>query len=159
MEQRCDKEPLSEHVIRNYHALVFSDHRSAGSYRKHDIFMDGSAIRRRPAFKVPTAMSALNSNLERIQQNLDTSGAREVEALIRYSAEIHYEIGLIHPFEDANGRVARLAMNHFLRRYGAGYVIYPPMHKSNALWEALQEAHQGRKDRLYLLAAESYIPL
>lgn len=66
--------------------------------------------------------------------------------------DLYQRLGLIHPFSDANGRVARLAMNHLMRRYGLGYVVLPPLDEPGPLWEALQEAHKGHHAQLLEVA-------
>ena len=48
---------------------------------------------------------------------------------VEYAAEIHHKLVMIHPFEDGNGRVARLLMNHALLRAGYPPVIVPPAFK------------------------------
>ena len=40
---------------------------------------------------------------------------------------------VIHPFSDGNGRVARLALNHLMRRYGQPYLVLPPLNESPPL--------------------------
>jgi len=145
LEANCRERALQEEVVRHYHKLVFMKSSSeAGSYRKHDIEIERSAIRRKPGQKVPSGMKALDSWLRTCQEACDAMKPRDEERVLKLAVETHHKIGLIHPFVDANGRVARLAMNHLLRRYGLGYVIYPALSESPAFWDALQEAHNGR---------------
>ena len=71
---------------------------------------------------------------------------------MRAAVDLYQRLGFIHPFADGNGRVARLAMNHLLRRYGQGYVVFPPLSEAPDLMEALQEAHKSRLEPLLALA-------
>ncbi|MEK7518014.1 MAG: Fic family protein [Patescibacteria group bacterium] len=65
----------------------------------------------------------------------------------------HYEITRIHPFDDCNGRVARLLLNLILMQAG-----YPPlvikMEERRAYLEYLEKADKGDKEPFYLFIAE-----
>lgn len=152
LESHSRRQPLGEHEIRQYHKMICKDCDHAGIYRKHDILMEQSAVRRRPPQKVPSSMRELGLWLARVQRRFDEMGRPNEDDVLRTAVETHHKIGLIHAFADGNGRVARLSMNHLLRRYGLGYVVYPPLNESQEFWDALQEAHHGMLDPLVIVA-------
>lgn len=155
LEANCKSRPLGEAVVRQYHKLIYSgDARGLGEYRKHEIVMADSAIKKRPAQKVLPAMMAFDAKLSAEQKRLDGQPEPDHSELIQLAVLVHHQLGLIHPFTDANGRVARLSMNHLLRRYEMGYVIYPPLGESDTMWQALQSAHRGDTAALIAFAKE-----
>lgn len=58
------------------------------------------------------------------------------------AAEFHYRFIRIHPFDDGNGRAARILMNFILMKYGFPPVIIKTQDKSNYL-SALRQADSG----------------
>lgn len=72
---------------------------------------------------------------------------------VELASIIHYEITRIHPFDDCNGRVARLLLNLILMRTG-----YPPivikMEERRVYLEALEKADKDDKESFYLFIAE-----
>jgi Fic family protein len=58
------------------------------------------------------------------------------------AAQLHYDFIRIHPFDDGNGRVARLLMNYDLIRNGYPPVVIPSQEKEKYL-VALQKADTG----------------
>ncbi|MCY4047652.1 MAG: Fic family protein [Candidatus Dadabacteria bacterium] len=73
-----------------------------------------------------------------------------------FLAELHHRFILIHPFDDGNGRIARLWMNYALVRLG-----YPPMvirseDKEN-YFAALQKADGGDMDALAVYLGNTLI--
>jgi Fic family protein len=93
-------------------------------------------------------MKHLDVRLRDEQRGFDERKPFSATGILETAVDLYQRLGLIHPFPDANGRVARLAMNHVLRRYCLGYVILPPLSEPGPLWPALQEAHKGRLDSL-----------
>lgn len=92
--------------------------------------------------------------------------AGEMEKLVRYlereegkqhtvelAASSHYDLTRIHPFDDCNGRMARLLLNLILMR---GH--YPPivikMEERRAYLTSLEKADQGDREPFYLFVAE-----
>lgn len=61
---------------------------------------------------------------------------------VTFAAKLHHEFVVIHPFDDGNGRVARLLVNYTLLRNGYLPVIVPTEDKKNYL-AALQQADSG----------------
>jgi Fic family protein len=61
---------------------------------------------------------------------------------ILLAAEFHYRFIRIHPFDDGNGRAARILMNFILMKYGFPPVIIKTQDKSNYL-SALRQADSG----------------
>ena len=59
---------------------------------------------------------------------------------ILLAAEFHYRFVLIHPFDDGNGRLARLLMNFILMKYGFPPVIIKNEDKDNYI-AALEQAN------------------
>jgi Fic family protein len=155
LEENCRQRPLGEEVLRDYHRRVYQGAGGhAGEYRKGRISVIGSSIPRPASERIPALMKQLDLKLVEQQKAFDTATPVDEAALLKAAVDLYQRIGLIHPFADANGRVARLAMNHLLRRYGMAYVIYPPLSEVPELMGALQEAHLGRPELLAALASK-----
>jgi fido (protein-threonine AMPylation protein) len=153
LETHCRERPLSEQVIRDYHRMIYNGGAEpAGEYRRGRISVIGSTIPRPRPEKVPTLMKQLNLKLEDVQRKFDPMNRVDESAVLIFAVNHYQRIGLIHPFADANGRVARLAMNHLLRRYEMGFVILPPLSEAPELFDALQLAHAGNLGRLLEIA-------
>lgn len=124
-----------------YHRLVCGASDGSGSYRKQAITVKDRVFRRPAHGLVAPLMSKLDGRLIESQATLDKAPAPD--SVIRVATMVHQRIAFIHPFNDGNGRVARLAMNHLLRRYGIGYSILPPLNESERHMTALESAHGG----------------
>ncbi|PCI93133.1 MAG: cell filamentation protein Fic [Flavobacteriales bacterium] len=61
---------------------------------------------------------------------------------VHLAAEFHYKFVCVHPFDDGNGRVARLLMNYILLKHNYPIVIIKSEDKENYL-TALQKADTG----------------
>lgn len=154
LESSAASTTLREEVVRNYHRLLLgASDTTAGTYRKRPTAVVGSSLAGAPPEKIPAQMKQLDLKISAAQERFD-AGPLDPVAILDCAVDLYQRLGLIHPFADGNGRVARLAMNHLLRRYGQPYVIFPPLGESPAVWEALQEAHKGRPAELVRLARE-----
>ena len=160
LEANCRARALDLEVLRDYHRTVYAGTTEPpGEYRRGRISVVGSSIPRPGSEKVPALMKQLELKLAQEQKVLDGSRTAGLDAVLPLAVDVYQRIGLIHPFADANGRVARLAMNHLLRRYGLGYVIYPPLSEAPALMEALQEGHKSRLEPLTGMARTCLRPV
>ncbi|HYE98601.1 MAG TPA: Fic family protein, partial [Planctomycetota bacterium] len=124
----------------------------AGRYRRHELRMSANPLKPPAPQKISALMSALHATLKDVQREFDRAYPADPSAVLRAAVETYHRIGVIHPFQDGNGRVARLAMNHLLRRYQLGYVIYPPLSHCPPLWQALLQAGNGVLDPLMDIA-------
>lgn len=84
---------------------------------------------------VPARMQAL---IEWLGQALSTDNP----SILPLLAKLHHEFVLIHPFDDGNGRVARMLVNYVLMRLGYPPIIVPTERKKDYL-AALRLADAG----------------
>lgn len=68
----------------------------------------------------------------------------------------HHEFALIHPFDDGNGRVARLLTNYMLLKKGLPPLVVPSVRKKDYL-KALERADAGDPGLLADFFAEQLI--
>lgn len=115
---------IMEEDVKELHKLCFQpkDGEKAGLYRTVDVLISGSAHNEElPSFHdVPSKMAAFIASLAQQRRDLHP---------VEYAAVLHLDFVRIHPFEDGNGRVARLLMNHALLRAGYPPVVISPRFK------------------------------
>lgn len=97
----------SSDMLAIHKALMSNIMGSAGEYRRGDVQIVGAAFTPPPAHMVPGEVEEL---VQFINENPDE--LRPVEL----AAHAHYYLAWIHPFDDGNGRLARLLMNMLLLR-------------------------------------------
>lgn len=155
LESHCQQEVLRAETIQKYHRMVYQGvPELTGQYRKHGVTVIGSSTAPPMHEKVPSLMKQLDNRISEEQRKFDGTTALDKDAVFASAVDLYQRIGFIHPFADANGRVARLAMNHLLRRYHLGYVIFPPLSTAPNLLDALQEANRGHPDNLMKLSKQ-----
>lgn len=107
-----NKEPLTEHIIKQLHYLVLKNirDRDAGKYREVNVFITGSK-------HVPPMNSLVPPRMRELKDWLPSKDARDLHPIER-AARFHHAFVNIHPFADGNGRTARLLMNLLLIQDG-----------------------------------------
>jgi len=106
---------LMENDVLALHGIIFSGIlESAGSFRKSQVFIEGSDYLPPPAFEVPVLIKEL---LECLRKNPEELRPVEVAAVF------HHRFVSVHPFDDGNGRVARLLMNLLLIKQGYHFTV------------------------------------
>jgi len=158
-----DKRSITEGFIKDINALL---HR--GITERPARGADGNIVMRKitpGAYKLqPNHVLTLSGEIHYYVEPLHVPG--EMEKLVKMMVEqenimhpaelaslAHYEITRIHPFDDCNGRVARILLNIILMRKG-----YPPIvikvEERRRYLETLEKADKGDREPFYLFVAE-----
>jgi Fic family protein len=133
VESLKDRE-LAEADVLKLHGMLFSGVlENAGSYRRSQVFIEGSKHVPPPAFEVPGLMKDLLGWLKGNPEEL-----RPVEL----AAVLHFRLVSVHPFDDGNGRVARLLMNLVLIRFGYPFAVLK-RYDRRRYYDTLERADSG----------------
>ena len=115
----------TEDDIKNIHkALMHGVIASAGKYRQEDLEVRGAGFTPPPFYDIQEHMQNL---ITLINENPDE--LRPIEL----AAQVHYDFVWIHPFEDGNGRIARLLLNLILVRNRYPFVVIRTVDKPQYL--------------------------
>jgi Fic family protein len=150
------QQPLTETFLRQLHTLILKERYQVnaqtadghptkkwvevGRYKtqpNHVLTVTGETFRFAEPFEVSAKMQAL---IAQANQRVSTPA----EGLL-LAAKLHYEFVLIHPFDDGNGRMARILMNLILMQYGFPPAIIKTEAK-DAYFAALRQADGGQID-------------
>jgi Fic family protein len=128
---------LSEHDVRSLHALTMrrSDPAIAGAYATANRYVNTDDGRH--SFPTPAEIPALMGDF--------SAWLCDAPATPETAFAAHRRLVDIHPFNDGNGRTARLLMNLLLIRGAYPPVAVRPQDRLRYL-QALQEAQAGRGD-------------
>ena len=149
-----DERPLSESAIKEWHALLTRHQETAPGRdqrgRRVGIAFLKGAYKRRPN-NPRTADGTIHeycppehtpSEMERlIGMHHEHERARRFPAPLE-AAWLHHRFVQIHPFEDGNGRTARLLMSYVFARRGEPTPVITALEKPR-YFDALQEADRG----------------
>jgi len=125
---------LKEADVLKVHEIIFSGIReNAGHYRNAQVYIEGCDHIPPPAFEVPELMGNLLEWLEKNREEL-----RPIET----AAVFHHKLVCIHPFDDGNGRVARLLMNLLLIKYGYPLTVIKRVDRRR-YYDTLKKADRG----------------
>jgi Fic family protein len=148
-------EPLTESFVRSLHVMILRERYQSravtpdgvpttkwievGQYKtlpNHVRTVTGETFWFAEPIEVQDKMHAL------IQEINENPGASEAERIVA-AAKVHYDFVLIHPFDDGNGRMARLMMNLVFIKYGFPPAIIKTHDKEN-YFAALRQADGGQ---------------
>lgn len=125
---------VTEDVICRLHYLFYNgiDPDAAGEYRKGQVFITGTEYVPPAAGDVPGYMASFVEELAKRQGGLHP---------VEFAAYAHRRLVDIHPFQDGNGRTARLLMNLILINQGYCIISIPPVLRHDYI-VALQQAQR-----------------
>jgi Fic family protein len=125
---------LTEDIVLRVHDIIFSDiFENAGNYRNAQVYIEGSDYMPPPAFEVPVLMKQLLDWLRRNPEEL-----RPIEI----AAVFHHRFVSIHPFDDGNGRIARLLTNLLLIKHGYPLTVIRSIDRRR-YYDTLRKADKG----------------
>lgn len=119
---------------------------SAGSYRDHDLTVRGAGFHPSPFYEISKHMKEL---VHLINNNPDE--LRPIE----HAAQVHYDFAWIHPFEDGNGRIARLLMNLLLVRNGYPFTVIKNVDRKKYLRTLKEMDTEGNFEPFLIFVARS----
>ena len=127
---------FTEESIKRLHYLFYNgiDSEKAGQYRKGQVFITGTEYVPPTADEVPDLMATLIDELNEKKNALHP---------VALSAYAHRRLVDIHPFQDGNGRTARLLMNLILLNKGYCIVSISPILRHEYI-TALQQAQRSK---------------
>lgn len=149
-----ENEDISEEMIKKLHTYLLKE-----SYEVEALSNDGTPIKRKVQIgkykNVPNRVktrtgetfhfSSPDETPQRMQELVawykDKALKKKYNPII-LAAEFHYKLLCIHPFDDGNGRTARLLMNFILMKAGYPPIIFKREERINYLL-AIQQADGG----------------
>jgi cell filamentation protein len=141
---------ITPELILRLHSTAFEKlYDWAGKWRKIQVNVGQLNIPEFP--KVPNLMYQFLDNL-----NFKISIAANIEEYIECIAYAHYEFVKIHPFNNGNGRLGRIIMNHVALKFGYHPLeLYKREGNSRKIYiTALRKADDGDFTLLYSLIRE-----
>ncbi len=126
--------PLAEVDLLSVHTVVLADiePQFAGRFRSERVLIKGTRF-------VPPGSHKFDELIPAMLRLANRSGIHPA----MQAAELHYNFVAIHPFNDGNGRTARLLMNYHLLRQGYPHAVIEVERRGEYL-AALEDANAGR---------------
>jgi len=137
--------PLTEADVLAVHERVLADidAAAAGRFRSERVLIKGTRF-------VPPGSHKFDQLVPAMLAQANRPG---VHAAVQ-AAELHYNFVAVHPFNDGNGRTARLLMNYHLLRRGYPHAIIEIERRSDYL-QALEAANGGRWESFAVFVIQS----
>ncbi|GJM43247.1 MAG: hypothetical protein DHS20C21_00890 [Gemmatimonadota bacterium] len=159
LEQRASaREPLSIAMLSEMHRKVFGKAWSHGAGQ----FRESSVAISRVQHEPPSASAVdglLHQRFAFINEEMDK--IRKVtpetfDRVLQLSADAHYLVAGVHPFEDGNGRLARSVGDFVLLRFGMYYDVIMTDYRENYL-DSLEDCSFTDSSPLYRFLEFSYL--
>ncbi len=138
-------EPLTETFIRQVHKILlredYTEYRQLPSGRTTSYKVHAGCYKTRPNSVITrtgerfeyASVHETPALMHDLVKWYNDEAARNVLSPIELAALFHYRYIRIHPFEDGNGRIARLMVNFILCRYGYPMIVVPSKTKEKYL--------------------------
>lgn len=145
--EKGQPEPLTERHLLDVHGAVMVDidDRAAGRFRSNRVLISGTGYVPPGSHRFDVLIPAL----------LAIANQKQVHPVLQ-AAELHYNLVAVHPFDDGNGRTARLLMNYHLLKSNYPLAIIEIGRRGDYL-AALDEANHGRLEPFTALVIQSVL--
>ncbi len=159
--------PLTENFIRELHSMLLQDSYKESKNAKGEIVprkVTSGKYKTTPnhvetvtgeIFYFATPEETPVKMTELLDWYKEKSTEKEVNPIL-VAAEFHYKFIRIHPFDDGNGRTARILMNFILMQFGFPPVIIKTEDKAN-YFAALQFADAGNIESFIAYIAQNLV--
>lgn len=133
------KEELTEEFLLKVHEIYFKETKPyiAGKYKTAQNRITGSAFETTPPKLVLTDMRLYFREYEKLKKELH---------FLELAAWAHWKLVRIHPFQDGNGRTARIIMNFVLHKNGYAMIDIKTKEKQQ-YFKALEKCHYNNNAR------------
>ena len=132
--------PPRRGFVRKVHAVSYGIRINAVKKRTDNYVPDYGGLVLCETQDIDSGLKVITRTLSKVEQFSDVSASDKGIFL----AELFAEIIRVHPFQDGNGRTARMLTQYCLRYWGNDYIIVPKV-RNNKQWKNnLEEAVQGR---------------
>ncbi len=133
------KDKFAEALVLKIHEMYFKDTKPkiAGRYKTHQNRIRGSNFETTPPEFVLTDMKNYFKEYGELKKELHP---------LELAAWAHWKLVRIHPFQDGNGRVARIIMNYVLHKNGYAMIDIKTMEKQQ-YFKALEKCHYNNNAR------------
>jgi len=130
---------FDQEFLLKVHEIYFKDTKSkiAGTYKKHQNQIKGSRFETTPPHLVLTDMKLYFEEYARLKKELHP---------LELAAWIHWKLVRIHPFQDGNGRTARIIMNFILNKNGYAMIDIKTKEKQQ-YFRALEKCNYNNNAR------------
>ncbi|OUL99643.1 Fic family protein [Variovorax sp. JS1663] len=160
------KEPVTEHLIRSLHQVMLGADREVSSVNDDGLRVTRTIAAGRYKTSVnqlvtqtgQTRRFALPSETPALMSQLVATANEERQAPtmhpVLFAASFHHQFVSIHPFDDGNGRIARILMNLLLMQHGYLPAILR-LAERNEYLAALVQADAGELGALFELITDA----
>lgn len=132
-------EDLSEALLHKIHEMYFKDSKPgiAGRYKTHQNRVTGSRFETTPPALVLADMKNYFKEYAELKKKLQP---------LELAAWAHWKLVRVHPFQDGNGRTARIVMNLVLHQNGYAMIDIKTKEKQQ-YFNALEKCHYNNNAR------------
>jgi Fic family protein len=133
------KQEFNEKLTLKIHEMYFKETKPylAGKYKTHENYVRGSKFKTTPPKLVITDMKLYFKEYQKLKTQLHP---------LELAAWVHWKLVRIHPFQDGNGRTARIIMNYILNKNKYAMIDIKTKEKKQ-YFNALEKCHYNNNAR------------